>query len=586
VTATEAVTPEPFVEPETERSARFAWRLLKADPVTWLISASLWVAFFTLPLPAGLFLRAVVDQLPDGKGSSIWVFMGLLALCEIGRWCILLPAIVQWHGSFVFWHTVPRLNALASLVGDPGPVTDRLPGSPGEAVSRFRDDARDLAMVVDVWLDLTAAFAAAFVGLAILAAISPLAALAVASPVLVVLLLGQVLGTRLRRWRLAERQATAKVTGYIGDVFGSISAVKVSAAEQAVVERFEQLGHHRAAAARRDQVGTQLSQVLGGITANVGLGLALVLVAPAMRRGSLSSGDIALFTTYATTVGGVPRLTARWATLQRQGDVSAKRFARLMAGRDPDSASQPVPTHLRHGPPPLEPVVLPRPSERTGDDRLQRLAVRNLTVRLGEADEVGDVSFEVQRGELVVVTGPVGAGKSVLVRALLGLVPIDGGHVEWNGRAVADPSTWFVPPRAAYLPQVPRLFSEPLSDTVLLGLDPEALGRALTLACLDDDLAEMPAGRATLVGPKGVRLSGGQVQRTAAARALARRPELLVVDDLSSALDVATETRLWDGLFAVAGRDLTVLAISHRPRVLERADRIIQLQDGRIVDSA
>jgi ATP-binding cassette subfamily B protein len=130
---------------------------------------------------------------------------------------------------------------------------------------------------------------------------------------------------------------------------------------------------------------------------------------------------------------------------------------------------------------------------------------------------------------------------------------------------------------------VPRLFSEPLADTVLLGLPADGLAEALRRACLDEDLDDMPDGLATMVGPKGVRLSGGQVQRTAAARALVRRPELLVVDDLSSSLDVATETRLWNGLFAATGGQLTVLAVSHRPRVLERADRVVELADGRVV---
>ena len=138
-----------------------------------------------------------------------------------------------------------------------------------------------------------------------------------------------------------------------------------------------------------------------------------------------------------------------------------------------------------------------------------------------------------------------------------------------------------VPPRTAYLPQVPRLFSEPLADTVLLGVDAAGLDEALRLACLDDDLDEMPEGVRTLVGPKGVRLSGGQIQRTAAARAFVRRPELLIVDDLSSALDVTTEARLWDGLFDAAGTNLTILAVSHRARVLERADQVIQLEAGR-----
>jgi ATP-binding cassette subfamily B protein len=226
-------------------------------------------------------------------------------------------------------------------------------------------------------------------------------------------------------------------------------------------------------------------------------------------------------------------------------------------------------------------VGLAAPADRRGDQRLERLSVRGLRVHLDDADQLRGVDLDVERGQFVVVTGPVGSGKSLLLRALLGLVPRAGGTISWNGQPVDDPSTWFVPPRAAYVAQLPRLFSETLAETVLLGLDPAGLDEALVLACLDDDLARLPDDRSTMVGPKGVRLSGGQVQRAAAARALVRRPELLVIDDLSSALDVTTEARLWDGLFATAGSGRTVLAVSHRPRVLDRADVVVRLEGGR-----
>jgi len=100
---------------------------------------------------------------------------------------------------------------------------------------------------------------------------------------------------------------------------------------------------------------------------------------------------------------------------------------------------------------------------------------------------------------------------------------------------------------------------------------------------MDEDLDRMPDGAATVIGPKGLRLSGGQIQRAGAARALVRRPELLVVDDLSSALDADTEARVWD---RVAERGFaTALLVSHRPHVLERADRVVVLDGGRVVSA-
>ena len=121
---------------------------------------------------------------------------------------------------------------------------------------------------------------------------------------------------------------------------------------------------------------------------------------------------------------------------------------------------------------------------------------------------------------------------------------------------------------------------EPLADTVLLGEPAEGLDDALWLTCMDEDLATMPEGTATVIGPRGLRLSGGQIQRAGAARALVRRPELLVIDDLSSALDVETETRVWDRI--AGGGFQTALVVSHRPHVLERADQVIVLDAGRV----
>ena len=211
------------------------------------------------------------------------------------------------------------------------------------------------------------------------------------------------------------------------------------------------------------------------------------------------------------------------------------------------------------------------------------LVGRGLTARHGGPDGPGieDVDLDVRAGQLVVVTGPVGSGKSTLLRALLGLVERQAGVITWDGEVVDDPSVELVPPRVAYVPQVPRLFSEALADTVLLGLPDDGLLDALELACLAPDVAAMPEGVRTAVGPRGVRLSGGQVQRVATARALVRRPALLVVDDLSSALDVATETRLWDGL--LADRTRTALVVTHRPQVLARADVVVELGLGEIV---
>jgi len=176
----------------------------------------------------------------------------------------------------------------------------------------------------------------------------------------------------------------------------------------------------------------------------------------------------------------------------------------------------------------------------------------------------------------------VGAGKTTLLRVLLGLLPKDAGSIQWNGADVNDPASFFVPPRSAYTPQVPRLFSDTLKNNILLGL-PENNGEliaALHAAILEQDVATLEKGEETMIGPRGVKLSGGQVQRTAAARMFLRNPELLVFDDLSSTLDVETENMLWERLFTQ--HNTTCLVVSHRRAALRRADHILVLKDGKI----
>jgi ATP-binding cassette subfamily B protein len=132
---------------------------------------------------------------------------------------------------------------------------------------------------------------------------------------------------------------------------------------------------------------------------------------------------------------------------------------------------------------------------------------------------------------------------------------------------------------------VPRLFSTTLRDNLLLGLPEEQVNLpwAIHSAVLEQDVATLEKGLDTLVGPKGVKLSGGQIQRSAAARMFVRQPELLVFDDISSALDVETEQQLWERLFARTDTP-TCLVVSHRRPALRRADHIIVLKDGQIED--
>ena len=264
-------------------------------------------------------------------------------------------------------------------------------------------------------------------------------------------------------------------------------------------------------------------------------------------------------------------------TQYRQVGVGLGRLHELMPGAPPEKLVERNPTHLyRKAPDPIH-------IEKTEADRLESLEASGVTYVYPDSERgVRDIDLSLQKGSFTVITGRVGSGKSTLLRVLLGSLPLQAGEILWNDRPVEDASEVLVPPRVAYTSQVPRLFSEELRGNILLGLPEDSvdLPGAVRSAVLERDIDDLENGLDTVVGPRGVKLSGGQQRRSAAARMFVREPELLVFDDLSSGLDVETEQTLWERLSDRP--DSTVLAVSHRRAALRRADHIIVLKDGRV----
>lgn len=216
-------------------------------------------------------------------------------------------------------------------------------------------------------------------------------------------------------------------------------------------------------------------------------------------------------------------------THYKQIEVSFGRLVKFLQGAPAETLVQHSSLYLKGDVPALNGI-----SRLPTDRSLDFMRVEELTYHYPASDcGIHNVSFSLKRGSFTVITGRVGSGKTTLVKTLQGLLPAESGMIYWNGRLVEAPASFFRPPYSAYTPQVPRLFSETLRDNILLGLPEEHgnLAASLHLAVLESDVAEMKQGLDTLVGPKGVRLSGGQIQRTAAARMFVRPTELLIFDD-------------------------------------------------------
>ena len=574
-------------------TGRFLWHMATFRPWIYFADDVLWTAVYCARLLPGLVAQQAFDALQRGTADPPTIAWILAAFVGTG----IAGAVANTAGMTidVFFRfsvsAVLQRNMLAEILRRPG--ARALDRSPGEALSVFRDDVQHAEDGSDWTVDMTSLTVFSIAAMAILLRVNATITIFVFVPLVAIVGVAQVATRRLQQSRAASQIATSRVTGALGEIFGAVQAVQLARAERGVVEHFRRLSELRRRSVLRERAFALLTGSVYWNTVYLGTGMILLLGAQAMRDGTFTVGDFALFVSYLGFVTEFSGFLGLFLTQYKQLGVSVGRMLALMRGGATNVPAATLvvstPLDLAEPTPGDAPVVAP-----VGSDKLQRLEAIGLTYRFGRAPSDGErgpgidtVSFAVRRGEFTVVTGRVGAGKTTLLRVLLGLLPRDAGEIRWNGEVVLDPATFLVPPRCAYVPQVPRLFSDSLKANILLGLGTveTAIGTAVRAAVLEQDVAQLTHGLDTLVGSRGVRLSGGQVQRAAAARAFVRRAELLVVDDLSSALDVETERTLWERLLdgqESIDRAPTILAVSHRRPALRRADRIIVLKDGRL----
>jgi len=567
------------------------WRLVTLNPAVFAIHSAFAILFFMFQVLPGLIQKSIFDTITGAQPAqvSLWLLIALLIGVEFAR---LLTAVgTDWFGwSFRFAAgMLVHRNLFDSLLSRRGDAP--VPVSPGEAVNRFREDIGEVCDF-PTWIpDAIGQIGAALVAITIMASLNLMLTVVIFVPLFATLGLTRLAWGRMLHYRRVSSEAGDAVTGFLAETFGAVQAVKVAGAEASLTAHFDQLNVARRQAAIRGKLFRASLDAINAGTVGFGVGVLLLLARQAMLAGRFSVGDFALFVYYLGFTTSLPVYLGAFIGDYKTQAVSIDRMLDLIRPANPEKLVEPHPVYDRSLP------VYPAYPAKTGADRLNVLTARGLSFQYpGSTRGILNASLEIRRGEFVVVTGRIGSGKSTLVRVLIGLLPPSAGQVLWNGAPVDDGAAFFVPPRCAYTSQVPRLFSETLRENILLGVPENRadLPTAVRAAVLEPDVAELEHGLDTVVGPRGVRLSGGQVQRAAAARMFVRDPELLVFDDLSSALDVETEALLWERLrgrrepngvpggLGAATCLATCLVVSHRRPALRLADRIVLMKDGQV----
>lgn len=552
-------------------------RMWRTAPALCLAHGFLWDAVNLLGLGRGFLVARFLDILAEnGPRRDLIQVVALVVAMAVALTLLTLMAGYSEIQMRFHMSGLVRFNLLRRLLDRPGALP--LPYPIGQTISRFRDDAYAAEDVIDWTDEIIVHTLLGVVALFALSRIDWQIAIAVTIPLVTVVLISQLLGSRIARLREASSRATSDLAGAVGSLLAAAPAVQAAGAERAAIARLAALNEQRRLAMIRDAVAARAVEAISGGISGVATGVVMLVAASSLRSGDLSIGDFALFLLWIGFVSSLATDLGAYLAFYRQAGVAFRRLDAMLGDAPPATLVAPAPMQLRGALRPDPPVVNePLPP-------LERLVLRGVAYRHpDQTPGIDRIDLRLDRGTLTVVTGRIGSGKTTLLRTLLGQLPRSAGTLHWNDIQIDDPAAAMTPPNVAYTPQIPRLFSETLRDNILLGAenDPEALEAATIGAVFERDVAGFPEGLETLVGTRGLRLSGGQVQRVAAARMLMSDPNLLVIDDLSSALDVETERTLWDRL--LERQDRTILAVSHRRSALRLADQIIVMRDGRIV---
>ena len=557
---------------------RLGWRVSQHEPRSFWSGYLLFVLFFTFPVLSGWLLGRGFNALSTGHNSRVYWIGVALVLVEVARMSTIHIGALMWTRAWVHMQSLLRANLLNAQVASGGPEAGQPVGSAGEAITHFRDDVEDVTMFIDGFVDISAGVVFTLLAGLVLGSVDGRAALVLLIPLVGVAMATRTLDSRIKRYRAADRVAASAVGGLLGDVMAAATTIKVNNAIEPTIAHLRKLVDARRRTAVRDRVLDESVWAFSQGAADVGLGLVLLTAAGGMASGEFSVGELAIFSAYLGWLSFLPRMVGRMLARRKQVAVAFDRMSVMVADSEARNTVTDRDLPIEIG------QTRTRPhTARPDRSPLDVLDVRHLSATYPSGAGVHDISFSVRRGSFVVLTGPIGSGKSTMLRAVLGLAHQADvtGDVAWNGHALADRGAFLIPPNAAFLPQVPQLISDSVADNIALGIvDDEQLPLALESAAVRADIDEMPDGVNTMIGPRGLRLSGGQRQRVATARALVHSPELVVLDDLSSALDIETELQLWSNL-AAAG--ITVLAVSHRTIAFDRANQVLHLDAGYLV---
>ncbi len=554
------------------RAIRDLFQYVRRYPVAYLGGLALLVVFSGLTTYAPILIGRAIDVLETGDGfDAVLRLIGML-LAVMATAAIAMIAVrrlilnASWEIQFDVRHDLFRHFTRL----DAGYYDDH---RVGDLMARLTADLNAVRMMVGV-----AVFMGANTGLLLLFTLSRMAALNLTLTLLTLLIVPFITLTFFVMLRIIHRryqkvqEQFSNVSAMAQENFSGIRVVKGFGIEDREEETFGRLNdefiRRNLALTRIDGPLFPLMEVFFALTISLLLLLGGRQVLGA--GGALTIGDFSAFVFLFIGIQW-PLIALGWiANLVQRGTTSWMRLREIL-DTEPTIQDEPeVDYDLR---------------EVVGE-----IEFENVTVRFGDQVALDRVSFRIRPGETVGLTGRTGSGKTLIVNLIGRVLDPDEGRIRIDGRNIREWPVQVLRRWIGLVPQEPFLFSDTLAENIAFGLpedDPrtrlEHVREVARLAQLDEDVMEFPERYDTRLGERGVTLSGGQRQRTALARAFIREPAILILDDALSAVDTQTEAAILDGLERMQ-RGRTTLIIAHRVSAFRSTDRILVLDQGRIVE--
>lgn len=367
-----------------------------------------------------------------------------------------------------------------------------------------------------------------------------------------------------------ERQeAYSELSDFTQETFSGIAVVKAFVKELKELSAFKYINKHN----EDVNVSFVKASVLIDLMVSLFVGSVVTIIIGyggwLAHKGVFSVANLVVFLSYFSTITWPVMAIAMLIEMTSRGQASMKRISKFL--------DTPIDVKDREGVKDIENVK-------------GEVEFRNLTFKYpdGERDVLKNISFKINAGENVGIIGKTGAGKSTIVDLMLRTYNIEDGTYFVDGQDVNDVSIRSLRGAFAYVPQDNFLFSDTIASNISFALgenvaDKEEIVKVAKLADMDEDVAAFKEGYDTVLGERGVTISGGQKQRTSIARALLKNASVLILDDSLSAVDTKTEENILDGL-RKNRKGKTTIFIAHRISTVKNLDKIILIDNGEVVD--